>query len=612
MRALRGWVVAIAFAGMMISPAHAQVDAPARLASVHAEMGRALREEGLVGAVWALLMPGEIATGAAGLHDARREERLTSTSRVHVGSVAKTLIATGVLRLVTEGKLSLDTPVASLLPDITFHNPWAESHPLLVRHLLDQTSGLEDARFWQVFSVPTRIDTPLSKTLDRDPSLLRLRTRPGSRFSYSNIGYTALGMVIEKVTGERYERYLAAHLLRPLGMNSSSFEFVSQTGPRADARLAMGHFENGATHAAVPSYLRPAGQFTTTAGDMALLARFLMSDGAIQGAPFIDSRLLRAMGRASTTEAAAAGLPAGYALGLARRDRHGAVGLCHEGTTVGYRAMLCLFPEEQKAFFVSMNADSETADYGRFHALLMEALDIRKAVSPVATVAPPDIAGWQGVYEVSPTRIEPFAYVDLVLNFAVVRWDGAKLHLKPFQAAVKSLTPAGGLLFRSHDRATVSHALLRSSDGNRVITDGFRTFEEVSLWRIVPLWVSLAAGVLGLAYLILAGVARMARRRLRPSDPLFAPFLAVVALALPIPFFLGQSFMRLGDVTPASVLLALVTGVLPLMMALGLWRRFTRGMSKRSEVTEALAMLAVLQWTVVLAFWKLVPMRLWV
>lgn len=47
-------------------------------------------------------------------------------------------------------------------------------------------------------------------------------------------------------------------------------------------------------------------------------------------------------------------------------------------------------------------------------------------------------------------------------------------------------------------------------------------------------------------------------------------------------------------------------------MALGLWRRFERGMSERSDVIEALASLAVLQWTVVLAFWKLVPMRLWV
>ena len=54
----------------------------------------------------------------------------------------------------------------------------------------------------------------------------------------------------------------------------------------------------------------------------------------------------------------------GYGLGLATRDRHGAVGKCHGGSTVGYRAMLCLFPQQQRAFFVAINADIEGADYG--------------------------------------------------------------------------------------------------------------------------------------------------------------------------------------------------------------------------------------------------------
>src|SRR5690606_13076553 len=122
----------------------------------------------------------------------------------------------------------------------------------------------------------------------------------------------------------------------PIGMHQSTFRFVSQEGPHADARLAMGHFEDAVTQTAVPLYLRPAGQFTTTASDMGIFARFLMGNGEIEGQPFIASHLLRAMGRPTTTEAAAAGLTdAGYGLGLNSRDRHGVVGNCHTGTTVG-------------------------------------------------------------------------------------------------------------------------------------------------------------------------------------------------------------------------------------------------------------------------------------
>lgn len=612
MKAFCWLVVLVACGAAATSPALAQVDAPIDPSGLHAAMERTLREEKLVGAVWAVLTPGETATGAAGLKNARRGEPLTSASKVQIGSLTKTLIATGVLRLVMEGRLSLDTPVASLLPDLALHNLWAESHPLLLRHLLDHTSGLDDARLWQVFSLEARPDAPLSESLGRDPSLLRVRSRPGTRLSYSNLGYTLVGMVIEAVAGERYEAYLDAHLLRPLGMHSSSFQFISQTGPQADAQLAMGHFENGATQAAVASYLRPPGQFTTTAADMALFARFLMGDGEIDGVPFVDRQLLRAMGRPSTTEAAMAGLAAGYGLGLNRRDRHGVLGRCHVGTTVGYRANLCLFPEEQKAFFVSMNADIETADYERFDALLVRALAVEPADPATPADPPPGIAAWEGIYALVPNRMESFGYLDLALNFATVRWDGAQLHLKPFQAADKSLTPTGGMFLRSHDRTTTSHVLLTSSDGRRVISDGFQTLEQVSRWRIVPLWASLAAGVAGLVYLVLAGLIRTVRRRLRPSDPLFVPFLAAVALVLPVPFFLGQSFLRLGDLTMASALLALVTAALPLAMVLGLWRRVDRDMAGPGDVLEVTAEVAVLQWAVVLAYWGLLPLRLWV
>jgi CubicO group peptidase (beta-lactamase class C family) len=525
--------------------------------------------------------------------------------------VAKTLLAAGVLRLVTEGRLTLETPVASILPELKFDNPWAATHPLLVLHLVDQTSGLADARLWQAFTLAPGPDTPLRDGIARGQAPLRLRTRPGSRFSYSNTGYTVLGMVIEAVTGERYERYLDEHLLRPLGMNQSSFQFVTQTGEHADPRLAMGHFEDGAPHAAVPSYLRPAGQFTTTAGDMARFARFLMSSGEVDGERFIDASLLRAMGRPSSTEAAAAGLQAGYALGLSRRDRPGILGLCQVGTSVGFRALLCLYPDEQKAFFVALNADSETADYERFNALLIRALDMAPVPPTPPADAPPSVTDWEGIYVLSPNRYPNFTYLDMALNFVAVEWDGARLHLRPFQSAPRTLTPVGGALFRAHDRTTASHVLLTTPDGTPVISDGFQSYEKIALWRIALLWASLAAGLLGLVYLLLAGLVRLSRRSLSPSQPIYVPFLAVLALAIPVPLLLAQSFLQLGDLTPGSAALAIVTGGLPLAMLFGLWRRFREGTAGWHTVLDVSAMVAVLQWTTVLAAWGLVPLRLW-
>jgi CubicO group peptidase (beta-lactamase class C family) len=598
---LPAWSRAVAVAAALLSmPLHAAPDLAQQVAAL-------VKEQGLHGAVWTTLD----AQGAAGSSDVRTGKPMRVDDRVHVGSIAKTVLAAGILRLASERRLSLDTPVATLLPGMPFDNPWRASDPVRIRHLLDHTAGLDDAHLRQVFSMEARADTPLAAAFSEGSGLLRIRHRPGARFSYSNMGYTLLGMVVEAVTRQRYERYLDAHLLAPLGMHDSTFAFVSQAG---DARLAMGHFENGATHAAVPTWIRPAGQFTTTAADMGRLARFLMGDGTVAGKPFIDPALLQQMGEPAGTEAVLAGLRVGYGLGLRRIDRHGALAKCHGGSTIGFRAMLCLFPATRQGFFIAFNTDSETADHARFDGLFIRSL--QRAV-PVAvpvpalvsgTAAPFDPRAWQGFYIPSPVRFETMRLVDTAFNFVHVSADGEGLRLQPFQSGPVELRHLGGSLFRAPGKLLASHALLVSTEGTRMINSGTQRYEQVSLLRLAALWTSMAAGVLGLGCIAAMGCMRLARRRMALRDPLLAPFAGTLALLLPVPFLYRQSFLQLGDLTLASGLLAAVTAALPVTMLVGL------AMALRNRAIEraaALAMLAVLQLAVLLAAWELLPLRLW-
>ncbi|HEY0595384.1 serine hydrolase domain-containing protein, partial [Sphingopyxis sp.] len=252
-----------------------------------AELQKLLASQHLAGATWSLVDGDDVQTGAAGVRDMARGTAMRAGDRVHIGSITKTLVALGLLRLASEGRVDLDAPVSTVIPELRFRNPWDKTDPVRIRHLLDHSSGLEDARLWQMFSTRVSPADPLLAAFTRDPSVLDIRTRPGERTSYSNMGYALAGLVIERVTGVRYERWLDAHLLGPLGMTDSSFGFVSQLGPGRDARLAWGHHDDLTPAAAMPIALRPAGQFTTTARDMATFARFLMSDGRVGGAPFV-------------------------------------------------------------------------------------------------------------------------------------------------------------------------------------------------------------------------------------------------------------------------------------------------------------------------------------
>jgi CubicO group peptidase (beta-lactamase class C family) len=579
-----------------------------------ASIETALVEEGLVGATWALVTPEGTTTGAVGLNDASRQRPMSPDDRVQVGSVAKTLIAAGVLALVTQGRVDLDAPVADYLPDVPVENRWEPESPLRVRHLLDHTGGLDDARMWQVFSLRADPEAPLRDSLTHPGGTLRVRHRPADRFSYSNTGYLLLGMLIERVAGLRYETWLEMELLAPLGMTRSTFAFVTQTGPKADPTLAMGHFDPKSTSAAVPIHVRPASQFTSTAADMARFAAFLMGDGVVGGRTIVDSELLRGMSVATTTEAAHGGLKAGYALGLARRDRHGVVGRCHLGNLGTFRAAICVYPEQQRAFFIAFNSDPEGGRFDRVEALLVDALGVTSP--PLQPVGAPgvDPTQWDGLYRVRPTRFEQFAYLDELAGITRVHWDGAELHLEPLTGSKRRLMPLGGTLFRAPDRREASHVLLRTSDGTQAISDGLRTLERVSAAGVLGLWSSAAVGSVALVYLLVVGSFRSAialRHRVWRDEPLRWPALNLALLVFAPVLYFTQSFLAIGDPTPANVLVAVLTGLLPITLLVGAAHHVRAGVGTLSARLDVLAVAGLLQWYVVLAAWGLAPLVLW-
>jgi CubicO group peptidase (beta-lactamase class C family) len=566
----------------------------------------ALVDERLAGATWSMVDGDRIDTGAAGWANVATGTPLQPGDRVHVGSVTKTLVALGILRLVSIGSLDLDARVTTLIPGLRFANHWERTDPVRVRHLLDHSAGLEDAQLHHVFSTALSPDDPLRAIFDRDPAILTVRSRPGERTSYSNIGFTLAAMIIEAITRQRYERWLDANLLAPIGMRDSSFAFVSQTGRHADPRLAWGHHDDLTPQAAMAIAVRPAGQFTTTAHDMALLARFLMSDGSIAGMPFVHTHLLRAMGHPTGTAAARAGLATGYALGLNRRDRDGHIGLCHAGDIVGFHAMLCLYPEQAKAFFIAINTEGETVDYGRFDRIMAKSLKLAPPELAPVRAASPDADAWVGRYSPSPGRFEMFRYLDMLMGGAVLRRDGAGFVFDPTQGKSLRLTPAGGHLLRADGRLSASHALIRDRDGERLIDDGLRTYRRIAPVGFFALWASLCLGLIGMLHLAIVPTVRAWRTRRRIVTPgLAVPALLLISGSL----FSTQSFMRLGEMTPGSVALALASVALPVA---SLWQAIDALRTKAGWWRlDLAASLLALQLCIMLATYGLIPLMLW-
>ena len=590
-------VIGLLLQSIAYSPAHAR--------AVDQAISRILQEERLAGATWALVKGESVTIGSAGRSNVSTGAAMNPDHRVHIGSVTKTLTAVGLLRLATEGRLDLNAPVAKLLPDVPITNPWERTHPVRVRHLLDHTAGLEDLRIAQMFSRKVGPRDPLKTAFDRHPDALKVRTRPGELFSYSNIGYALAGMIIERLTGEPYENWLDANLLIPLEMKASTFQFVSQKD-RQHGGLAWGHNDDLSLAAALPVALRPAAQFTTNAADMARFASFLMSDGSVNGRPFVQPGLLRAMGTPVETAAARSGLLLGYRFGLVSRDRHGQVGRCHAGNIVGYRAMLCVYPDQKKAFFYSVNTDGESADYARLDKLLTDSLAMLPRPRSQSARASSALQQWDGRYVPVVSGINLERYGDHLSEGMRLLINSDHAIIRTIGSVDRRLDFVGGYLLRAPERTLPSHVVLRDRAGTQLVTDGLRTFRRVSKVYFWGLWASLGLGLAGLLYSTLVlPILAWRRKSLRTVPMVFAPALLLMGAG----FMFTQSFEQLGDVTPGSILLFIGTLTLPIA-ALGqaivaLIKR------PRSWLFDLMAAIALLQWCAALAKFGLLPLALW-
>ncbi len=152
------------------------------------------------------------------------------------GSVGKQFAATAVMMLVEEGKMSLEDPLTKYFPDAP--SSWKQ---VTIRELLSHTAGFTD--YPKDFDMrKDYTEAELLKIVEAIP----LAFPPGTNWSYSNLGYLTLGIVIHKVTGEFYGDFLQERIFRPLGMSTTRIISEADIVPNRSAgyRLVKGELKN--------------------------------------------------------------------------------------------------------------------------------------------------------------------------------------------------------------------------------------------------------------------------------------------------------------------------------------------------------------------------------
>lgn len=154
---------------------------------------------------------------ASGAVSANKEQPADLMATHNVASISKVFCAISVMMLVEQGKVDLDEPVISYLPE--FKTRDLRSDQITLRHCLSHTSGLPGTQ-WKGFAVTEWDDSYYQTALDYFQRC-RLKAAPGQYSVYCNDGFTLAEMVVAKVTGEKYAHWCQKHITDPLGMNST-------------------------------------------------------------------------------------------------------------------------------------------------------------------------------------------------------------------------------------------------------------------------------------------------------------------------------------------------------------------------------------------------------
>jgi CubicO group peptidase (beta-lactamase class C family) len=440
---------------------------------------------------------------------------------IRPGSTSKLFTWTAVMQLVEQGKVDLDRNVDDYL-DFRVSPP--SGKPITLRDLMNHKAGFEEGLKDILAKDPNGLQSTETYLKQHPRPLL---FPPGEVPAYSNYGASLAGYIVQRVSGQPFERYVEEHILLPLDMRNSTFD--QPLPARFKSALSEGY--RTASTGPQPYELivtRPAGSMTTTAADMAHFMIAHLEQGRFGDYAMLGTQTAQLMHSPSETT-----LPgfSTMAHGFFHEIRNGRTVIGHGGDTVFFHTELNLLPEEGAGIFYSFNSrGGDNAVYGLRKALFDQFMD-RYFPPAAATPDPPaltsaavDAQKIAGRYQESRRVEHGFLSLFYLLQQTVIgaRPDGtiaAPRALEPGEASFREIAPdvwreVGG----------TRELALRTVDGVKTVIDSeepIAVLQPVPFLRSAPLNLTILLASLAIlaVTVILWPIAVLVRRRYgRPAD----------------------------------------------------------------------------------------------
>lgn len=451
-----------------------------------------------------------IFSGGFGYSDVDARRAVTCQTRFRMGSVTKMFVSMAVMKLVEEGRLELNAIVKSVAPEVPFQNPWEETHPLRIVHLLEHTSGFDDVMLNNMYTFDTTTVSGFSMTTLHRHSLV-CRWKPGERSAYSNPNYVVLGYVIEKITHKKYEDYIREIILQQTGMTRSTLNNGS-TCQQDETKEYIVRNDHPVEVRHVTLLTGPQGALWSSADDMTKFIQVFLNDGR----PILSPQGINTIETSHSSLASRNGLTTEYALGNRNcfihqktpfRGHDGLAGTCYSG---------CYYNRELGVgFVIASNSNKPNYEIENLVVSFFERSLPGKKLSR-ENLDEKSMVPFEGWYQFDSPRNEISGFIDRLQNLQKVYIVDGTLYAKPLFQDPVELQQTGNLTFAYAGTCIPMVLFTRNENGNPVMCAAGGYFRKVSAVsargeRIV---VAVVAAILASSFIAaLISVIRTIRRK---------------------------------------------------------------------------------------------------
>jgi CubicO group peptidase (beta-lactamase class C family) len=591
--------------------------APQTLEQLDERLAKQFKDDGIPGAAVAVIENGALAfVKGYGVADRATGTAVTPDTVFRAGSISKSLTGIAIMTAVQDGKLSLDGRLKDLAPELGFTNPWEQTDPVRLVHLLEHTTGWPDISL-RVLTTEGKGWTLLRGVQETSPEFV-CRWKPGRFAVYNNAGPAVAGVILEEATGQDFAAYVRERVLRPMGIATGDFELSPDLAARLSKSYGTGGEETPFQHIILP----PSGSLDVSVRELSQLVRFYLGRGTIDGREILAPASVARIERSESTLASGSGFAGyGYGLGNVPFPDKGATFRGHNGGIDSFTSLYG-YSQAANAGYVLLANGGEGVDIARPAARLVQEYLTRSLpprATPTAAVDPARLEAAAGFYRViTPSNAFTRPYQE-VLGLARVKASQGKLVI-----GGKEFFPTDEHTFRRADREAPTLAFVEG-EGRTYKLSAFNAAVKEPWW-----WVLVMASVLGLLALgALVGLVmspfwliawlrgRLATRG--GAGVRLLPLLACAALAvtfgLPLGYLASGAIpeaLRLARPGPYSYLILVSSLLFPLLALLGLWRAIaTAGVGPFVRLYAALTSLAVLAFSAYAASIGWIGARTW-